>query len=224
MLKETGYQEKFVMLKLWIPEIVEAVKKDLKNEHLKIDRAFCKRYFLGKNLNQIQPLEMAVAYEKDIAEGNAGLGEFIATRWLLKNTDIYGFFETQLKGMTADFEHLEELSLDVSRNLMEASTKRFGAKRTYLFCVLNSVVFPKSVYAILSAAAIDDTNKEREQIATQTDEDMPSLKKRYEREFSALRERFESKFSGLERKYVNDIEALKKQIRNLHKKLESSGK
>src|SRR4051794_29125719 len=109
MLKDTGYQEKFVMLKTWIPEIVEGVKKDLKNEHLKIDKAFCKRYFLGKSLMQIQTPEMAVAYEKDIADGNAGLGEFIATRWLLKNTDVYGYFEMKLKSLTSDFEALEEL-------------------------------------------------------------------------------------------------------------------
>ena len=52
MLKETGYQEKIEIVAPWLDEIVETVKKDLKNEHLKVDKAFCKKYFLGKVLNK----------------------------------------------------------------------------------------------------------------------------------------------------------------------------
>jgi hypothetical protein len=223
MLKDSGYQEKFVMLKAWVPEIIEGVKKDLKNEHLKVDRVFCKRYFLGKNVAQIQSHEMAAAYETDIAEGNSGLGEFIATRWLLKNTDVYGFFEMHLKNLTSDFENLAELPEDLSRSLMEESSKQFGAKRTYLFAVLNSVVFPKHIYDVLHKAAVSETEKERQEEAKHEQVDVETLKKRHLRDMTALKERFEKKLSGLERKYLNDVEALKKQIGTLHRKLESLG-
>ncbi|HEY4831138.1 MAG TPA: hypothetical protein VIH61_01055, partial [Waddliaceae bacterium] len=135
MLKETGYQEKIEMLFPWLEEIIEVLKKDLKSEHLKIDKPFCKKYFLGKNPAQVQVKEMAEAYRTDIACGNVGLGEFIATRWLLKNSDVYGYFEEKLRAITSDFEQLEELPQDLSLSIVKAATLQFGAKKTYLFSV-----------------------------------------------------------------------------------------
>lgn len=220
MLKETGYQEKIVMLKPWLVEIIDVVKKDLRNEHLKMDKSFCRRYFLGKNPAQIQAVELAPAYEKEIADGNVSLGEFISTRWLLKNTDVYGYFENKLKVVSEDFENLNELPLDMSQALVDESVKQFGAKRTYLFSVLNSVVFPKTVYEKLEKLAKDETKAQDEKRA-QDEENytVDSLKKRYEREFTNLKDRYEKKFNGLEKKYIRDTEMLKKQITSLQRKL-----
>lgn len=220
MLKETGYQEKIVMLKPWLVEIIDVVKKDLRNEHLKMDKSFCRRHFLGKNPAQIHAIELAPAYEKEIAEGNISLGEFISTRWLLKNTDVYGYFENKLKVVSEDFEKLDELPLDLSQTLVDESVKQFGAKRTYLFSVLNSVVFPKTIYEKLEKQAKDETKKQEEQKA-QAEENytLESLKKRYEREFANLKDRYEKKFNGLEKKYIHDTETLKKQIAALQRKL-----
>jgi hypothetical protein len=221
MLKETGYQEKIEMLKGWLPEIIEIVKKDLRNEHLKSDKAFCRRYFLGKNPAQVQADELAPAYAEEIASGNTGLGEFISTRWLLKNTDIYGFFEARIKTLTADFETLETLPYDFSNSLLEEAVKQFGPKRTYLFSVLNSVVFPKELYQKLQALAQEETRMMAEAILKHEEAmTLEAMQKRHERELVALRDRFEKKFSGLERKYLNDVQALKKQIQILQKKLE----
>ena len=36
MLKETEYQEKFELIVPWMAQIIEVVKKDLKNEYFKI--------------------------------------------------------------------------------------------------------------------------------------------------------------------------------------------
>ncbi len=153
MLKETGYQEKIEMVSPWLEEIIETVKKDLKNEHLKIDHRFRKKYFLGKAPARITAAEMAFAYRIDIKEGNIGLGEFIATRWILKHTEIYTFFETALKKMTEDFEALVELPIPFSEGLIKEGTQQFGAKKIYVFSVFNSVVFPPSIYAQLRSLA-----------------------------------------------------------------------
>ena len=223
MLKEMGYQEKIEMITPWLEEVVDVVKKDLKNEHLKIDRNFCKKYFLGKNASNVSLKEMAEAYKSDISAGNGGLGEFIATRWLLKNTDIYGYFEERLKTVTINFEELSELPQEVSLNLMHSSVKLFGAKKTYLFSVFNSVVFPAALYAELKESALSETKEtQAEQAAHEKAESLENLQLRHNREMAAIADRYEKKFSGLQKKYLNDVDALKKQIRNLQKKLNLS--
>jgi len=220
MIKDAGYQEKFVMLRPWLRQILEVVKKDLKQEHLKIDKAFCKRHFMGKPALQITVDEMVPAYEKEIAEGNVGLGEFIASRWLLKNTDVYGFFEQQLQTLTPDFDEITLLEPEVALTLMKGSLKQFGPVRSYLFCVLNAVAFSDEYFEKLRSFAEEETQEraafvEEEKAAA----NLESLQKRHQREVSAMRDRFDKKMAGLERKYLKDMDALKKQISSLQKKL-----
>ena len=220
MYKEATYQEKFSLLKQWMPSIIEKVKKDLKNEHLNIDRAFCKKYFMGKNIQQLKNDEIAQAYIQDIGEGNVGLGEFIASRWLLKNTDLYGFFEEKLKQVNPDFDQLEELSLSQSQEIMQAALAQFGATRTYIFSLLNSVVFIQQVYDELRLLAENENGR---QLAVEAENEIvhsiEQLRKRYEREIASLTDRYEKKLSGLQKKYNTDTETLKKQIAVLQRKL-----
>jgi hypothetical protein len=221
MLKETGYQEKIEMLAPWLEEIIETVKRDLKNEHLKIDRQFCKKYFLGKNPSHVPLKEMAEAYRIDIAAGNVGLGEFIATRWLLKNTDIYGYFEENIRKVTSDFEQLQELPHDLASSLMQGSVNKFGAKKTYLFSVFNSVVFSPSVYAQLKEMAEMQTQEVQQELEMQaTASSLEQLQNRHNREIAALTDRYEKKLSGMQKKYLNDVEGLKKQIAKLQKRID----
>lgn len=222
MLRETGYQEKIEMLFPWMEEIFEAVKKDLKNDHLKADRQFCKKYLLGKNPAHVTIQEMIEAYRADIANGNVSLGEFIATRWLLKNTDIYGYFEEKLKAVRDDFETLDALPQDLSDTLMQSSVQLFGAKKTYLFSVFNSVVFPAPTYARLREMAQNETQVTAQENSVQrTTESLETLQVRHNREIAALSDRYEKKINGMQKKYLADVEALKKQIASLQKKLVS---
>ncbi len=217
--KEFGYQEKFILIKPWFREIIEVVKRDLKNEHLKKDREFCKRYFFGRGVSHIRVEEMVPAYEKDIAEGNVGLAEFISTRWLFKNTDVYGYFEEKLSTIDADFEALESLADEQAIPLMDSAVKQFGATRTYIFALLNGVVFSDALFEKLKEMAEKETvvMEEKNRIKTEA-ESMEVLKQRHAREVSALTGRFEKKMRGMEKKYLRDTEGLKKQIANLQKK------
>lgn len=222
MLKETGYQEKFELLNPWLLSIITAVKKDLKQEHLKIDKPFSKKYFLGKHFNQVTPEEMAPAYAQDIKEGNVGLGEFIATRWLLKNTDIYGYFEKSLSSLTDDFDELEELPEQIALPLLKGALDDFGPTKTYLFAILNSVVFSEEIYENLRQEALQETEQaEAEAETKQVAESLDLMQKRHSREMSALNNKYEKKLSGMERKYVRDMEIMKKQISQLQKKLDA---
>ena len=99
MLKDATYKEKYNALKNWMPAIVDVVKKDLKNEHLKTDFVFAKRYFAGKNLNKLTNEELVAGYASAIQQEEKGeeIAEFITNRWLIKNSELYGFFEEELK-------------------------------------------------------------------------------------------------------------------------------
>lgn len=213
MLKEAGYQEKMVWLAPWLFQIIDVVKKDLKQEHLRIDREFCRRYFLGKGPQQVTVEQMTPAYAADIAAGNVGLGEFIATRWLIKHTDIYNFFEERLKELTPDFETLEQFDEQMGKALMEEAVACFGATKTYLFVVLNSVVFSQGVVEALRRLAEAET----QQVSQKTQEaalekTMEQMQKRHQREMQAMIDKHEKKFLGLQKKYLKDTEMLKRQL------------
>lgn len=220
MLKDAGYNVIFELISPWMVEVLDVVKRELRAEHLKIDPVFCRRYFLGKSPNHLTSEEMAVAYSKDIAEGNVGLGEFIATRWLLKHTDVYGFFLERLKEINPDFESIGEIPEPMASTLMEEAILRFGAKKSYLFSIFNFVTFPSEVYKKFRERALAQTKelnekKEKEEEA----KSIEALKSRYEREILASNDRFEKKLSGLQKKYLADVASLKKQIGQLQRKL-----
>ncbi|MFT4554276.1 MAG: hypothetical protein ACI9S8_002926, partial [Chlamydiales bacterium] len=109
MLKDAEYKEKFQLLMPWMLGIIDVVKKDLKNEHLKKDKVFFKKYFFGKQLKNLTSEELSPAYAEAIVEGKENLGEFISTRWLLKKTEVYDFFEEQLRSVNPKFDEIDEL-------------------------------------------------------------------------------------------------------------------
>ncbi|MCB1112691.1 MAG: hypothetical protein H7A37_09220 [Chlamydiales bacterium] len=222
MLKNTTYKEKFSMLKEWLPVILDPIKRDLKNDHLKKDREFYKNYFSGKNLNKITSDDMVAAYSRvfDDLEDLEEIGEFITNRWLLKNTEIYNLFEEKLTSLTDDFNELETMDEAFSKELMRESVEQFGAVKTYVFSVLNSVVFPKSVFDELLIEAQHQKNSARE-IALSAEERMSleECEKYYERQLKRLGDKYEKKLLGLQKKYLNDMDTLKKQIAVLQRKL-----
>src|ERR1700730_3870378 len=120
MYKNATYKEKYSDLSQWLPFIIGAVKKDLKNEHLQKDPSFIKKYLASKNLKKVTVEELTAAYQKAIAEEEKGesIGEFITNRWLLKNTELYDFFEKSLSQKYSDFTCVEELDLAVSKKLV----------------------------------------------------------------------------------------------------------
>lgn len=224
MIKEATYQEKFEILKLWMEEIVDAVKKDLKNDHLAKDKTFCRRYFLGKNPSGVDLKSFSAAYAQEINAGNSALGEFIATRWLLKHTDIYGYFEGMLKKVSSEFETLQELDSNLSQTLVSESSAHFGAKNTYIFSILNSVVFPASIFDALKIQAEKSTHHQREELQTKQERlSMDEMLKRHDRELKAAKDRFEKKMIGLQKKYTTDTDNLKKRISVLEKQIAQKG-
>ncbi len=222
MLKEATYQEKFNLLRDWMPHIVSVVKRDLKNEHLKNDRAFAKEHFGNKPLGQITEDDLAPVYLQKIVEGEGdeSLGEFVANRWMLKNTDVYDFFESSLRAINPNFDQIEELTDEASDQIIGGAAEQFGAQNTYLFSVLNSVVFPKAkLDALASQASSEAAVALQEEKVAGDERTVEAMERRLEREIKRLEDRHEKKLAGMQKKYVKDTETLKKQIANLQRKL-----
>lgn len=222
MLKNATILEKFKLLDPWIPSIISDVKKDLKNEHLKKDFRFAKKYFGNKQLNKITSEELVEGYsnaltQEELAES---LAEYISHRWLLKHTEVYQYFEDKLREIHPDFTELEEIEKNQSLRLMEEAVQHFGAPNTYLFCVINSVVLPAEVYEVLRQKAkhtMDETKHQAQHHAEQAS--LANIHDSYQQQIARLTDKYEKKLSGLERKYINDTDTLKRQISLLQKKL-----
>jgi hypothetical protein len=225
MYKNASYREKFADLQPWVPDLIESVKKDLKQEHLKKDFHFIKKFFGSKNIHKVTKQEFTEAYQKAIQQDEKGeeLAEFIAARWLIKHSDLYHFFEQRLSKIQFDFTLLEELNPMEAKDLIVASTNVFGAVSTYLFAVLNSVVFPKESFVYLKQQA-----EQQHQWQEQDQQSHPSLdglngeelRKTFEKEIARLTDKYEKKLSGLQKKYCTDVESFKKQIAQLQRKLQ----
>ncbi len=220
MLKNATYVQKFALLQNWLPNIIESVKKDLKQEHLRRNPAFIRQYFDVKNLNKIGVESMSRAYGTALQAGDEAVGEYIAARWLLRNTDIYDFFEVQLREIAPNFAELEELQPEQGSRLMQRSIEQFGAIPTYLFSVLNSVVFDSATLQQLTALA----EKEREDRLSEEKGEAEAITgeaamRALELELSRTKDKYEKRIAGLERKYLQDTETLKREVARLQRKL-----
>lgn len=224
MLKNTTYVEKFAMLQSWLPTMIDVVKKDLRNEHLKVDYKFFKRYFAGKVAAKLSVEELVPAYFHEVTEEhNEALGEFVCNRWLLKNTEIYDYFAQQLSQVTPEFQEIAELELPKALEVMEAAIQKFGPVDTYLFAVINSVVFPQPVFTELAKRADEARRHSHEERRRQVEEGTQE-KSRLEQERLLQRtvDKYEKKLAGMQRKYHEDIASLKKQIAALQRQLQET--
>lgn len=222
MLKDTTYKEKFAMLQPWMPLIVDTIKKDLKNEHLKRDPAFSRLYFPGKNPAKLSSQELSEAYSQAVATGENSeeLSEFISNRWLLKHIDLYYYFEQELGKIDPNFNEIKNIDKAIALKIMEGAVQQFGAIETYLFCVLNSVVFPDEIYKKLSHEAATHAEETKEELKISEQEaSLEAILKGHEHHVARLKDKYEKKIVGLQKKYVQDVELLKKQIANLQRKL-----
>ncbi len=209
------------MLRPLLSLLIEDIKKDVKNEHLKNDILFCKQYLPGKNIAKATTADLADAYAAAMenSEYAEKIAEFLSQRWLLQNTDLYDFFEETLMKIDPNFTELEMLDSEISKKIVQEAIQTHGALNTYFFSVINSVVFPKEIYAELSRKAQDETTKKEEEAAkAQQQMTLENMQRHYEQQIARLTDKYEKKISGLQKKYVQDTENLKKQLAQLHKK------
>jgi hypothetical protein len=222
MLKDTTYQQKFAMLKSWMPVVADAIKKDLKNEVSRQNSQFVKAYFGSKNASKLTAEELSEGYIRAIAEHENGevIAEWIGQRWLLKKPDLYGFFEKKLSAINPQFDQIEEIEPVKAKEIISEAIKQFGAPDTYIFSVINAVVFSKNQFDELAhAASTHVQHKAAEMQSSAEEKSTEKLIQNYELQIARLTDKYEKKLQGFERKYLCDTEGLKKQIGALQKQL-----
>lgn len=225
MLKNATHKEKFAILNAWVPMLIETVSKDLRSEHLKKDTQFHKTYFASKPLQKLTKEELVEGYTQALAqEENAeSIAEFISHCWILRNSEIYTHFESELSRRYGDFSSLNEIDAQNSAEVILSAVRQFGAPRTYLFSIINSVLFSPPAYDRLRADA--EAEIYHQQVADKAEHEKVTLEnihQHYQQQIARLTDKHEKKLSGIHKKYLQDTEALKKQISNLQRKL--SGK
>lgn len=216
------YKEKLQILQNWMPMILSQVKKDLRNEHLKNDFAFVKKYFPGKNIHKIEMDELVAAYTKALAseENSEKIAEFIGHRWIFRNSEMYHFFEQFLLSHYSDFTEIKELTDAQATALIEKSGKEFGYPKTYIFALFNAVAFsPAQLKKLAEIAKTSHAEEEAQSKIANETKSWDDMKNRYEQEIQRLSDRYEKKLLGMQKKYVADVEMLKKQVSTLQRKL-----
>lgn len=218
MVQDTTYQEKFAILSKWLPTIIQSIKKDIKNDHLRKDQAFHKQYMQGRPIQKMTNEELVKGYIKALESDEVGqsIAEFITNRWLLKNSDVYYYFEGMLKQINPDFTAISSIDEDFGMKMVNESSEQYGAIPSYIFCRLNEVALSDACFAKLEQMAEEE---EKSAEVEEKLENVEQVKRKYEQLLARNADRYEKKLSSLEKKYVEDTESLKRQIANLQRKL-----
>jgi GTP cyclohydrolase I len=154
MIKEESYREKFIRLEPWIDAIFKVIKKEIKNEHLRNTPQLLKKYFYKKFFNKLTNEEIKQAYLKEILEGNDEVSEWVISRWMYKNINIYQFFSMHLTRINPEFDKIETIPEAVALPLMQSAALQFGPVSVYIFSVFNEVAFSAPIFEALRAEAL----------------------------------------------------------------------
>ena len=210
----------FTLVQPWMQQILQSIKKDIKTDHLSVDKSFYKAHFGNRPLNKLSIEEIFAVYEKELLAGNADLSDWVVNRWVFRHGDIYRHFADRLNAINPHFQEIQSLTDAQAEQILANAVESFGATKVYIFSRLNGVVFSDMIFDGLHQAALKDTqSKQAEQEQKNLDESIEELKLRHQRELSRLQEKYEDKLSGVQRKYSTDVEALKKQIRALQQRV-----
>jgi hypothetical protein len=207
------YPAKFEILGPWIHDIFQLIKKELMRD------AFVQKHLPKRVLDKLPLEEFSAMYLKEIAEGNEELGDKVLARWVLKHAELYHFFIEELSKVNPKYDEIVDLPSDVSSYILNTSVSRYGAVATYIFSILNAVVFTEDQLqhlreiALLEKSQAKPPAEEKSAFAS-----IEEVHERYEAKMRKLVEKYEKRVLGIERKYVQDVEGLKKQIAELHRK------
>lgn len=141
----------------WYAHIFACIKKDLKNEHLKVNKPFYYTHFRAKTLRELTADDLMQVYSKVVEKDNEPLAEFIINRWILRHLSVYAFFEERLKGVNPHIEKIRHIDESVAQEILSEAKVRFTAQALYLFCLFNSVQFSPEIFEQLRTCALNET-------------------------------------------------------------------
>lgn len=209
-------ENQFQALQNWTLEILDAIKKDIRTDHLHTDPVFYRTYFGNRPQNRLTSEEIFAAYEKELLKGNEDLAEWVVNRWVFKHGDLYKHFAERLSEVNPDFDQIKQLTDEESHRILAGAAESYGAIPTFLFSLLNGVVFPQPILDRLrKAAEVEKVALEKKAKSNAEQESLEKIIAAHQREIARLHD----KITGVQKKYEKDTEALKKQIKVLQKKI-----
>ncbi len=209
-------ENQFQTLQNWTYDILDAIKKDIKTDHLHTDPVFYRTYFGNRPQNRLTAEEIFSAYEAELVKGNQALSEWVVNRWVFKNGDLYQHFAERLGEINPDFDQIKHLTEEESRRILDGAAASFGAISTFLFALLNGVVFPQSILDLLrKEAEVEKASLEKQAESNAAQQSLEKTIAIHQREIGRLND----KIAGVQKKYDRDTEMLKKQIKTLQQKL-----
>ena len=190
-------------------DIISVVRRDCKDEHLKLDPQFVRHHFSGMPVQKISLEQMRAVYLKQVLSGQDKLAEFIANRWLFRNMPVYKFFETSLEKIAPEFETIKELSVEQAQELISGAVEQFGPELSFCFVVLNEVALPKKAFNGLQQSALEALAVRQERgEKSEEQSDVVRLKDEVDR----LKAKHERKVLSMVKKHQQEIARLKNEI------------
>ena len=211
---------RFSLLTPWFFDIMNTVRRDCKNEHLRLNPGFVREHFAGMPLHRITVDEMRVVYLRLILAGNAHLAEFISNRWLFRNMELYTLFEKALSEVSPDFEKISELTAEQAERLIQEASDKFGAESVFCFVAMNDVVIPQDVFERLQRQAVESLAKRQKEADAQEVSSEEKLRLEVER----LKERQEKKIQEMTKRQQQEVQRLNVEIAKLKSELQQSKK
>ena len=223
MIKDIVLKSKFAFLQEFFGKIIHDIRKDVRQEHLKKDRAFIQKHFGKNSIDKVSVEEMEKAYFTELSEeGNDDLSNWVISKWILKHAEVYEYFVTELTKVNPKFEEISLLDVETGKSIASRAVDKFGVEDTLIFSVLNSVAFSDQIFEALKDEALKQLAAKKDVIKKEGTVSVEDLLKQHQIELSRLSERYENRLQAVSRKYIQDIEGLKKQLASMQKRLEGA--
>ncbi len=214
MIGKQDYKTKIELLAPFLEGLCRGIKKEIKQE-------FIQKGLLRKSEGGSEWKEIAqFFFKKIVEEGDERVGEWLSSCWVCKNGEIFQYFHEQLSLIDEQYDRLVEIPLEKEEKIKKLSIEKFGFLRTYLFCVLNSVVFSSKIFEDLRKGALQELSSGEEVDVQGKNCSIEDLKKAFELERLKIEEKYEKRLLGVSKKYQMEIDGYRKQIGQLQKKLE----
>lgn len=218
MIIESTFKNKFISLGLFSKEVIRDLKKEITKELSKKNSIVQKKLSgvsIGDGKDEVVDLFFNLVVEK----GDEELGEWLASSWVLKNSPIFKSFHKKISLISADYEKLTGFPTEKEEDLRESSIEEFGAIKTFIFSVLNSVVFSKKSMEDIRIRAEEEAS-DRKEISLSSNCSVEEAREIFEKEKKKILEKQEHKLLAVIKRHQVEVEGYRKQIGQLQKKLE----
>ena len=139
-------KNQFQALQNWTQEVLNAIKKDIKTDHLHTDPVFYRPILAIALKIDSLPRRFSQLMKKSCLKGNEDLAEWVVNRWVFQaRRPLSALCRAAQRDQSQTLIRFKSLLKRRVKRVLEGAPEAFGAIPTFLFSVLNGVVFPESV-------------------------------------------------------------------------------